>query len=76
MYSEKERKQLEKELNIIKKCSGKCKECKYLHYYSITTERSVIYAWGCDRIKEATYLSNTVSNLKVECLDFLQFELS
>lgn len=50
MYTEKEKRQLERALKRVEKCSGDCKHCEKCHIY--TSEKTFCYAIGCDLLPQ------------------------
>jgi hypothetical protein len=76
MYTEKERKQLERALKRVEKCSGDCKHCEKCHIY--TSEKSFCYAIGCDLLPQNMFdmIDDHITTLRQTAIDLLKFELS
>lgn len=61
-------------LEKLSRCSGDCKHCKKCHIYI----SGLCYAFGCDSLPASEFgaISNSMRNLKKECIEQMEFELS
>lgn len=68
---------LQKALKTLENCGGDCKHCAKCHFYSVSAERAVYYAFGCDALPEDpfSYISGTMGALHREAVDAVKFEL-
>ncbi len=78
MYTEKERKQLKKSLEKLRKCGGDCKNCEKCHIYTAGNEKALYMAVGCDLLPLDMFgaVANYPSELHAEAVELLRFELS
>lgn len=78
MYTEKERKELEKALDQLHKCGGDCKHCEKCHIYTASDPHALVFATGCDLLPLDLFgaIANYPSELHREAIDILIFELS
>lgn len=75
MYTEKQRHELEKSLRILSRCSGGCKNCKYLHLYTVDAGRMIYYAYGCDAVYNSRVLVEKLGELRGTAIEFIGIEL-
>ena len=75
MYTATEKKAIQKQLDSILKCSGKCKSCKNLILETASTEKVIYYAFGCKKAKNFSPISESTKTLKDDLIECLTFEL-
>lgn len=68
---------LQKAMKTLEKCGGDCKHCAKCHFYSVSVERAVYYAFGCDALPEDlfSHISGTMGALHQEAAEAVKFEL-
>ena len=77
MYTEKEKKQLRRELKTVTACGGDCRNCNKLEMLTATiSDHLTVYCWSCKASESIQPYSNTVAGLQPAMIEALQFELS
>ena len=77
-YTEqKEIQELERSINLLTFCSGKCKDCGNCKMKFADTDRGTAYAFYCDLQPDfMQIMSNSPLTLRKDTLEGLEFELS
>ena len=75
MHTEKERSELEASLRRLAKCSRDCKNCKYLHIYTVDAGRMIYYGYGCDAVYNSYILADKLSELRGAAIEHIGFEI-
>ena len=73
MYNEKQKTEMQKQLDDLRKCSGDCLHCNQLSMHFAEVGRCIYYVAECGKCPNFSG-SETLKNLKTDCIDFLEFE--
>lgn len=66
---------MKKQLAVVMKCSGDCRNCENLDFHSASTGTATYFAFGCKQVDTLSAISERPSKMHEEIINTLKFEL-
>lgn len=67
---------MKKQLAVVMKCSGDCRNCENLDFHSASTGPATYFAFGCKQVDTLSAISERPSKMHEEIINTLKFELN